>query len=118
MVAVAHTTFFKTRMSLLQFMCEILNEKATGGCRGDLRNGARGRGPAANASAVQGPYQIDRLNCGVCLSQQEWKILEEAVKGLKVRISHRPGVVRVYRVNSLRESAENLWLVHKCHLRP
>ena len=81
-------------MSMLQFMCDVLNEKA----------GGNGRGGGA-----AGPYQLNRLSPTVCLSQQEWKILEEAVKTLKVRISHRPGTVRVYRVNSLRESADSLW---------
>ncbi|ETN70048.1 PAZ domain protein, partial [Necator americanus] len=42
------------------------------------------------------------------LSNHEMKILAEAVKGIKIRISHRKGAVRVYRVNSLQMPADQL----------
>lgn len=47
------------------------------------------------------------------LSPHEQRVVSEAVKGLKVRISHRAGVVRVYRVNSLQDSADQLFFTVK-----
>ncbi|VDO36390.1 unnamed protein product [Haemonchus placei] len=42
------------------------------------------------------------------LSNHEMKILAEAVKGIKIRFSHRKGAVRVYRVNSLQMPTHKL----------
>ncbi len=51
------------------------------------------------------------MNSGSGLSAHELRVLSDAVKGLKVRICHRPGVIRVYRINSITNSADQLTYV-------
>ncbi len=125
---------------MVEFMCEVLNDKAGGGRGGPGGRGGRGgprggrggppsRGGYGNQGGRgggDGPYQVrmltlappcshidrefqlDKLSQSTCLSQAEWKIVADSVKGLKIRISHRPGAIRVYRVNSLQEAADQL----------
>ncbi|KAJ1358677.1 hypothetical protein KIN20_017162 [Parelaphostrongylus tenuis] len=46
------------------------------------------------------------------LSNHETKILADAVKDIKIRISHRKGAARVYRVNSLQLPADQLTRIY------
>ena len=110
---------------MVQFMCDVLNERAgayrspirqftSTSSRGGLRGGgSRGGGGYQNYGQgrmmpMQHPYGVEdplltpeTLYREFALSAHEMKILAEAVKGLKVRSTHR-GAVRVYRVNSLK----------------
>lgn len=42
------------------------------------------------------------------LSDKELQAFGENVKGLKIRVTHREGVLRVYRVNGIKASADQL----------
>lgn len=53
-------------------------------------------------------FQLESLQPGYRLTDHERKVVADAVKGIKVRVSHREGVVRVYKVNSLQQSADQL----------
>ncbi|MFH4975706.1 hypothetical protein AB6A40_002415 [Gnathostoma spinigerum] len=144
-VDVAHTVFYKANISMVEFMCAVLNEKTgqysrSGSARGDERRGgysARGgRGGARGGAARNGYYgqgytrrdmfipertsivedhigalSPEKLYKNFGLSNHEMKIFGDAVKGVKIRITHREGVVRVYRVNSLQLPADQLWYV-------
>ncbi|CAJ0573794.1 unnamed protein product, partial [Mesorhabditis spiculigera] len=165
-IDVAHTAFYKAKISMVQFMCEVLNEKAGlhtakamnpggpggpggpmhqmgGGPRGPMQfppghPGNRGMPPGAGGRPGMPPFPPQRggypmggpgmppfmqqqrhpddgtplsaetLYRDFQLSTHEHKILAEAVKGMNIRISHRPGVVRVYRVNSLQMPADQV----------
>ncbi|CAJ0960664.1 unnamed protein product, partial [Mesorhabditis belari] len=149
-IDVAHTAFYKAKISMVQFMCEVLNERAgvhTARGPGGPPMGPRGLPPGHPAyrgmpfgrpgmppgpppgmggrypMGPGGPYgppssQRRPDECAALtpetlyrdfqLSSHEHKILAEAVKGIKIRISHRPGVVRVYRVNSLQMPADQV----------
>ena len=50
------------------------------------------------------------------LSPQELQVFSEGVKGLKIRTKHRQGHLRVYRVNGVKASADQLTFeVHITH---
>ncbi|VDN21856.1 unnamed protein product, partial [Cylicostephanus goldi] len=141
-IDVAHTAFYKAKISMVQFMCDVLNERAgayrnqSSSSRNNYGNPSQpGRTYSATrggvaASAGRGGYhtyptrpqhtapQKHEESSGMLspstlykefsLSNHEMKILAEAVKGIKIRISHRKGAVRVYRVNSLQMPADQL----------
>ncbi|VDN28919.1 unnamed protein product [Gongylonema pulchrum] len=141
--AVAHTAFYKVRISMVEFMCEVLNEHSdhryrsgskdsrNGNGSGNVRNGATRGGLRYNGTSyycrssgqrregnyrrenVGGVLSPEKLHKNFSLSSQEAKIFGEAVRGIKVRITHRAGVVRVYRVNSLQLPADQLWFEGK-----
>ncbi|EYC11678.1 hypothetical protein Y032_0050g2040 [Ancylostoma ceylanicum] len=141
-IDVAHTAFYKAKISMVQFMCDVLNERAgayrnqssttrssygsttqPGRTYGATRGGtaaSTGRGgyhtyPARTTHTTpqrheesSGMLSPSTLYKEFSLSNHEMKILAEAVKGIKIRISHRKGAVRVYRVNSLQMPADQL----------
>ncbi|GMT00939.1 hypothetical protein PENTCL1PPCAC_23113 [Pristionchus entomophagus] len=147
-IDVAHTVFYKSRMSLVQFMCEVINERSgqysyrtppmTARPGPPQMPGMRGppggppgrpgmppnRGPGGYGGAGMrqpsppggyggpggggGALSIETLYPEFTLSPHELAVLSEAVKGVRVRIAHRPKVVRVYRVNSLQLPADQL----------
>ncbi|KAK6014205.1 hypothetical protein OSTOST_20441 [Ostertagia ostertagi] len=141
-MVVAHTAFYKAKISMVQFMCDVLNERAgayrnpssttrssygttaqPGRTYGTTRGGtatSTGRGgyhtypPRTTHTTPQrheeplGMLSPSTLYKEFSLSNHEMKILAEAVKGIKIRISHRKGAVRVYRVNSLQMPADQL----------
>lgn len=55
--------------------------------------------------------QVQNLRESTRLNRQEIKLFEEAIKGLKIRVSHRPGVNRVYRVTNVGNSADEIVFV-------
>lgn len=55
--------------------------------------------------------QPSQITAQTRLSAADKSALNDAVKGLKVRVSHREGIVRVYRVNALVDAADMLRLV-------
>ena len=101
---------------MVQFMCDVLNERAgayrpaprtfstrggRGGARGGYHGGGR-QGPSqASYQQEEAALSPETLYREFALSAHEMKILADAVKGLKIRSTHR-GAVRVYRVNSLK----------------
>lgn len=135
-VDVAHTAFYKARMSVLQFMCEVLNESTSksghsghsgmqrsppGSSGGGYNRGGRGggRGGGYGNFGHRGNYRNDDFNCGPCftldslnrntqLSYFETKTFSEAIRGMKIRATHRPSAIRVYKVNSLQLPANQL----------
>ncbi|KJH50570.1 piwi domain protein [Dictyocaulus viviparus] len=140
-IDVAHTAFYKAKISMVQFMCDVLNERAGayrnpasatrtsygaisqsartyGSSRGGTAAGAgRGGYHTYSTRTSHAPQRHDESSIMLSpnslykefsLSNHEMKILAEAVKGIKIRISHRKGAVRVYRVNSLQMPADQL----------
>ncbi|KAK0416178.1 hypothetical protein QR680_012330 [Steinernema hermaphroditum] len=112
-VDVSHSAFYKMKLEMIDFMCEVLNERAN---NLNARSGGAcvpQRGPRNSNCSSTGFISRDKLYESFSLSSHELKALEEAVRGLKVRVSHRPGVVRVYRVNGLHAPADQLTFVGK-----
>uniref|UniRef100_A0A915Q2W1 Uncharacterized protein n=1 Tax=Setaria digitata TaxID=48799 RepID=A0A915Q2W1_9BILA len=130
-IDVTHTAFYKANISMVQFMCEVLNEKSGHYCRTGANKEARrdsiisgcstrstrntgsrygGYGSTSSTSYSRHP---EKLHKDFSLSSHELKIFGDVVKGIKVRISHRVGVIRVYRVNSLQLPADQLWFQGK-----
>ncbi|PAV74327.1 hypothetical protein WR25_13833 isoform C [Diploscapter pachys] len=155
-IDVAHTAFYKARISMVQFMCDVLNEKASAyraatgygppmpqspsnealsPRRGRFQRGRGGRNGYNNYGNRNSPGRMSPMGAGGSpsaygrgddhhteggglrpetlykdfqLSNHEMKILAEAVKGVKIRSTHRPGAVRVYKVNSLQMGADQL----------
>ncbi|KAH7732179.1 tag-76 [Aphelenchoides avenae] len=115
---VAHGTFYKTRISLLDFLCEVLNERfgetSPGGPRASRSGGRLSGGPRSSRSSHSGdqitrPFLSARsLYKDFMLSAQELHVFAESVKGLKICTKHRPGHIRVYRVNGIKASADQL----------
>ncbi|CAD5220513.1 unnamed protein product [Bursaphelenchus xylophilus] len=95
-VDVAHTAFYKPRMSCIEFLCEILNERSHGY---DTRP-QRGR----RQEGISG-LSADRLHADSCLSTNELRFFAESMRGLRVRASYQKGSVRVYRVNGVKGPA-------------
>ncbi|VDM10677.1 unnamed protein product [Wuchereria bancrofti] len=144
-IDVTHTTFYKGHMSLVQFMCEVLNEKSGYYCRSNSREDQRdtlssstrnarggscyGSGYSNSSShsrytnnrrrnynchiSMGGALSPEKLHKDFSLSSHELKIFGDVVKGIKVRISHRAGMIRVYRINSLQLPADQLWFQGK-----
>uniref|UniRef100_A0A8R1TYC6 Uncharacterized protein n=5 Tax=Onchocerca TaxID=6281 RepID=A0A8R1TYC6_ONCVO len=143
-IDVTHTTFYKAHISMVEFMCEVLNEKSSHYCRSsskedyrdtsssNTRNARAGSryGGYSNSSSysrhmnnrrrdynyhdyIGGALSPEKLHKDFSLSSHELKIFGDLVKGIKVRISHRAGVIRVYRVNSLQLPADQLWFQGK-----
>ncbi|VDK73916.1 unnamed protein product [Litomosoides sigmodontis] len=144
-IDVTHTVFYKARISLVQFMCEVLNEKSSHYCRSSpkdnhrnaalkstryTRDGSYNGSSYRNSSSYSrhtnsryrdysyhdytgGALSPEKLHKGFSLSSHELKIFGDAVKGIKVRISHRAGAIRVYRINSLQLPADQLWFQGK-----
>uniref|UniRef100_A0A0R3RQP8 PAZ domain-containing protein n=1 Tax=Elaeophora elaphi TaxID=1147741 RepID=A0A0R3RQP8_9BILA len=144
-IDVTHTAFYKAHISLVQFMCEVLNEKSSNYCRPsfkeDHRNilpistrnmhgGSRCIGGYSSSSScsrymnnrrcdyryhdyIGGALSPEKLHQNFSLSSHESKIFGDVIKGIKVRISHRAGIVRVYRINSLQLPADQLWFQGK-----
>lgn len=129
-IDVAHTAFYKARISVLQFMCDVLNERtvkpnrnqqqrgAPGG-PGGYRGGRGGRGGAyGNFGNRGGPpprddfggltFTMDTLGRETQLSSFETRIFGDAIRGMKIRATHRPNAIRVYKVNSLQLPADKL----------
>uniref|UniRef100_A0A915CI33 Uncharacterized protein n=1 Tax=Parascaris univalens TaxID=6257 RepID=A0A915CI33_PARUN len=140
-IDVTHTVFYKPHISMVEFMCEVLNERSghnsrppnsrddrnysvyhnsTGGL-GGARDGYSGgfnrhirqRREYNSYDSNSGALSSERLYKSFSLSSHETKVFGEAVKGIKVRTCHRAGVVRVYRVNSLQLPADQLWFQGK-----
>ncbi|KAI6203095.1 hypothetical protein M3Y94_00516900 [Aphelenchoides besseyi] len=82
-VDVAHTAFYKPRLNVVQYMCEILAERNFGG-----RN----------------PMSMDKLNARSSLSSGEMRAFAESIRGLRVRCNHGQSS-RVYRVNGVKGPA-------------
>ncbi|MCP9264552.1 Protein argonaute-2 [Dirofilaria immitis] len=141
---VTHTAFYKAHISMVQFMCEVLNEKSSHYCRSSSKEDYRGTlsnktrnardlshsGGYSNLSSysrhinnrrrdysyhdyVGGALSPEKLHKDFSLSSHELKIFGDVVKGIKVRISHRAGIIRVYRINSLQLPADQLWFQGK-----
>ncbi|CAP29475.2 Protein CBR-TAG-76 [Caenorhabditis briggsae] len=135
-IDVAHTAFYKTRITVLQFMCDVLNERTSkpnrnnqrgpggpggpGGYRGG-RGGARGGGynnfgnrggPPTNPRDDFGgnglTFTMDTLSRDTQLSSFESRIFGDSIRGMKIRATHRPNAIRVYKVNSLQLPADKL----------
>lgn len=83
---VSHSAFYKARCWMPAFMVDVLNEKLGG----------------AHV------YQLKNICGETVLSRAEWRALSEAVKGLRVRVEHRGGAARVYRINCLEGPASEL----------
>ncbi|CAI2348079.1 unnamed protein product [Caenorhabditis sp. 36 PRJEB53466] len=131
-IDVAHTAFYKARISVLQFMCDVLNERSTKSNRGmqrggpggpvGYRGGRGGRGGGyGNFGNRAGPpgangddfgcgltFAIDSLGKETQLSSFESRIFGDAIRGMKIRATHRQNAVRVYKVNSLQLPADKL----------
>ncbi|KAM3716744.1 hypothetical protein ACO02O_00884 [Dirofilaria immitis] len=143
-IDVTHTAFYKAHISMVQFMCEVLNEKSSHYCRSSSKEDYRGTlsnktrnardlshsGGYSNLSSysrhinnrrrdysyhdyVGGALSPEKLHKDFSLSSHELKIFGDVVKGIKVRISHRAGIIRVYRINSLQLPADQLWFQGK-----
>ena len=96
---------------MVQFMCDVLNERAgayrpsprqftsSRGGRGGGRGGYQHR--HSYNQSEESSLSPNTLYHDFSLSAHEMRILADAVKGLKIRSTHR-GAVRVYRVNSLK----------------
>ncbi|VDM99836.1 unnamed protein product [Thelazia callipaeda] len=128
---------------MVQFMCDVLNEKSGHYCRSnskdDRRTNLSGSTRIIRGGGSRFPYNTslsytrhtvnrrrdhgydyiggalspEKLHKDFSLSSHELKIFGDAVKGIKVRISHRAGVIRVYRINSLQLPADQLWFQGK-----
>ena len=55
--------------------------------------------------------QVQQLHGGMSLQPHERKVVADAVKGVKVRVVHTGAAVRVYRVNTLVDPADQLRFV-------
>jgi len=64
--------------------------------------------PVSGGPQTEGPYTVTALTQTTALSSHEATAVAEAVRGLKVRVSHRGGTIRVYRVNALTQPADKL----------
>ncbi|CAD6187630.1 unnamed protein product [Caenorhabditis auriculariae] len=133
-IDVAHTAFYKARMTVLQFMCDILNERSgrssytasphnngsprnAGGYQSRPRQpfGYRG-GPPRSAGSGGGDdygnagpcFTLDSLTRETQLSNFESRTFADAIRGMKIRATHRPNAIRVYKVNSLQLPADQL----------
>ncbi|KAI6228271.1 hypothetical protein M3Y95_00605100 [Aphelenchoides besseyi] len=82
-VDVSHTAFYKPRLNIIQFMCEILAERNFGG-----RNA----------------LTVNRLNETSTLSSGELRAFNDALRGLRVRSTHGNNI-RTYRVNQVKGPA-------------
>ncbi|KAI6230110.1 hypothetical protein M3Y99_01102100 [Aphelenchoides fujianensis] len=82
-VDIARTAFYKPRLSLVHFMCEILAERNFGG---------------------RGCMNPNQLNARSSLSSGELRVFAESVRGLRVRCNHGENT-RVYRVNGVKGPA-------------
>ncbi|TKR75776.1 hypothetical protein L596_017019 [Steinernema carpocapsae] len=123
-IDVSHSAFYKQHIEMVDFMCEVINERASaftcratnpgpGAYRGGMKpGGPRGMGGNINDNSP-GFLSRDKLYENFSLSSQELKVLDDAIRGVKIRVTHRPGVVRVYRVNGLQVSADQLTFVGK-----
>jgi len=80
---VSHTAFIKP-INVVDFAIDILNAASGGG------------------------YSRKQLHSGVELSDMERKLFEKEIKGLRVRVTHRPGSVREFRVNGVPGSATSM----------
>ncbi|CAI2354566.1 unnamed protein product [Caenorhabditis sp. 36 PRJEB53466] len=139
-IDVAHTAFYKARISVLQFMCDVLNERTAkpnrfqqqrggpggpGGYRGGGRGGRGGGynnfgGRGGAPGGMSGPpgrddfgscgpsFTIETMGRETQLSSFESRIFGDAIRGMKIRATHRPNAVRVYKVNSLQLPADKL----------
>uniref|UniRef100_A0A914R2V5 Argonaute linker 1 domain-containing protein n=1 Tax=Parascaris equorum TaxID=6256 RepID=A0A914R2V5_PAREQ len=89
-IDVTHTVFYKPHISMVEFMCEVLNE----------RSGHNSRPPNSRDDRNYSVYHNSTGGLGGA---------RDGYSGIKVRTCHRAGVVRVYRVNSLQLPADQLW---------
>ncbi|CAD5229313.1 unnamed protein product [Bursaphelenchus okinawaensis] len=105
-VDVAHTAFYKPRMTCIEFLCEILNERSHGSYDRGPRQGGHnvGRGGGGRHEGISG-LSADRLHSDACLSTNELRVFAEAMRGLRVRANYQKGSDRVYRVNGVRGPA-------------
>ncbi|CAI5441807.1 unnamed protein product [Caenorhabditis angaria] len=136
-IDVAHTAFYKARISVLQLMCDVLNERSgkSGGNqnRGQMRGvggyqrggmnsrggmsrgggcvnyGGRGGPQSRDDFGQMGPiFTIENLSRDTQLSSFEARVFGDSIRGMKIRATHRPNAIRVYKVNSLQLPADKL----------
>jgi len=70
--AVSHSAFYKYAQPMLEYMCDVLNEKATGG-------------QATGSRPADLPYNHRALQADTRLSNSEGRAFAEALRGLKVQ---------------------------------
>ncbi|KAI6242624.1 hypothetical protein M3Y99_00167000 [Aphelenchoides fujianensis] len=83
---VSRTAFYKPRLPLVQFMCEILAERNFG---------------------ARGCLKMNQLNARSALSSGELRVFAESIRGLRVRCSHGQNS-RVYKVNGVKGPADKM----------
>uniref|UniRef100_A0A915IL06 Uncharacterized protein n=1 Tax=Romanomermis culicivorax TaxID=13658 RepID=A0A915IL06_ROMCU len=80
---VVHTAFYKqflrqnVEYDVIQFLIDVLNST--------YRDG-------------KGPYRREQLNEKTDLTAQESQLFEKEIRGINIRITHRPNMMRVYKV--------------------
>ncbi|CEF65684.1 Argonaute/Dicer protein, PAZ domain and Stem cell self-renewal protein Piwi domain and Ribonuclease H-like domain and Protein of unknown function DUF2650 family-containing protein [Strongyloides ratti] len=129
-VDIDYTVFYKPKISILQFLCDVLNEKyGSTNCNSKnlgsrYNNNYRNKGLYCDSYSGynkfdeisisylmrngQEPWTVENL-CEINrLTESEFKIFDDAIKGLKIRVRSKDGHQRVYRVNGTKGSADQL----------
>uniref|UniRef100_A0A0K0F993 Protein argonaute-2 (inferred by orthology to a D. melanogaster protein) n=1 Tax=Strongyloides venezuelensis TaxID=75913 RepID=A0A0K0F993_STRVS len=131
-VDIDYTVFYKPKISILQFLCDVLNEKY-GSTNYHSRNNNskyssniihRNRGSYCDSypnynkfeemsipslmRSGQEPWSIENLREVTRLTESEFKVFDDAIRGLKIRVRSKDGHQRVYRVNGTKGSADQL----------
>uniref|UniRef100_A0AC35TUF3 ArgoN domain-containing protein n=1 Tax=Rhabditophanes sp. KR3021 TaxID=114890 RepID=A0AC35TUF3_9BILA len=137
-VDIDYTVFYKPKVSMLEFLCEILNEKYQTCANYNPRNNCNNRGRSNKNQRNYGDdtfthqnnyhdqncfddvslmnmmrsgaeaWSVGNLDENTRLIDSELRYLEESVKGLKIRVRSKDGAQRVYRVNGVKGPADRL----------